>query len=89
MCVEMKCVADCALCVNRADLFDLQPVAPDALQQVTEAGDERVLLHPCDADLPVAQLHRLTPHLLHQHALSLHNNTTESQHTPNQINMDS
>ena len=59
-----------------ADLFNLQPVAPDPLQQVTEAGDESVLFHPRDADLPVAQLHRLPAHLLHQHALRLHNNNT-------------
>ena len=57
-----------------ADLFNLQPVAPDPLQQVAEAGDESVLLHPRDADLPVAQLHRLPAHLLHQHALRLHQN---------------
>lgn len=52
-------------------LFDLQPVAPDPLQQVTETGDERVLLHASDADLTVTKFHRLPAHLLHQHALCL------------------
>lgn len=54
-------------------LFDLQPVAPDPLQQVTQAGDERVLLQAGDVGLTVAQLHRLSTHLLHQHPLGLEN----------------
>ncbi len=52
-------------------LFDLQTVAPDPFQQITQAGDERVLLHTSDANLPVAQLHRFPSHLLHQHAFGL------------------
>ncbi len=52
-------------------LFDLQTVAPDSFQQITQAGDERVLLHTSDANLPVAQLHRFPSHLLHQHAFGL------------------
>lgn len=52
-------------------LFDLQTVAPDSFQQITQAGDECVLLHSSDADLPVAQLHRFPSHLLHQHAFGL------------------
>lgn len=52
-------------------LFDLQTVAPDSFQQITQAGDERVLLHASDANLPVAQLHRFPSHLLHQHAFGL------------------
>lgn len=54
------------------DLFNLQPVAPDPLQQVAQAGDQGVLLHTGDADLAVTQLHGLPAHLLHQHALGLH-----------------
>lgn len=57
------------------DLFNLQPVAPDPLQQVTETRDQSVLFHTGDADLSVAQLHRFPTHLLHQHTLSLHVDT--------------
>lgn len=56
-------------------LFNLQPMAPDSLQQVTEAGDECVLLHAGDADLTVTELHCLPAHLLHQHALCLDRET--------------
>lgn len=52
-------------------LFDLQTMTPDPFQKITQAGDERVLLHPRDADLPMAQLHRLPAHLLHQHTFCL------------------
>lgn len=57
-----------------ADLFDLQPVAPDPLQQVTETRYQGVLLHAGDADLAVTQLHSLPTHLLHQHAFGLQGN---------------
>lgn len=57
------------------DLFDLQPVAPDSLQQVTQTRYQGVLLHTGDADLAVAQLHSLPAHLLHEHALGLRGRT--------------
>ncbi len=52
-------------------LFLLQSVAPDTFQQVTQAGNECVFLHPGDGGLPVTQLHGLLTHLLYQHTLGL------------------
>lgn len=59
------------LCFPFTDLLDLKPMAPDSLQQVTQTGDQGVLLHAGDADLTMTQLHSLAAHLLHQHALGL------------------
>lgn len=61
--------------VGVPDLFDLQPVAPDPLQEVTEARNKSVLFNTGDADLSVAQLHGLPTHLLHQHTLGLQGET--------------
>lgn len=53
------------------DLFNLQPVTPDPLQEVTETSNQGVLLHTCDANLAVTQLHGLSAHLLYQHSFRL------------------
>lgn len=63
------------VCVLLVYLFNLQPMAPDSLQQVTEAGDECVLFYAGDADLTVTKLHCFPAHLLHQHALCLERET--------------
>lgn len=61
----------CMLTAVFPDLFNLQPVAPDPLQQVTETCNQGVFLNTGNADFSVAQLHSLTPHLLYQHTFSL------------------
>ena len=65
------CVCVCVCVCPFTDLFDLQPVAPDPLEQVTQAGDQSVLLQSSNVGLTMTQLHRLPSHLLHQHTLSL------------------
>lgn len=57
-----------------SDLFNLQTMTPDPLQQVTETGDQGVLLHARDANLAVTQLHGLPTHLLYQHTFRLQTN---------------
>lgn len=66
-------------------LFNLQPVTPDSLQQVTEAGDERVLLHAGDADLTMTKLHCLPAHLLNQHTLCLSQETQAGKRTTTSV----
>lgn len=80
---EWKRIVLIHLCVGvlLVYLLNLQPVAPDSLQQVTETGDECVLLHTGDADLTVTELHRFPAHLLHQHALCLDQETQSRNRT--------
>lgn len=52
-------------------LLDQQAVAPYPLQQITEAGDQGVLLQARDVGFSVAQFHGFVAHLLHQHAFGL------------------
>lgn len=62
-------------------LFHLQPMTPDPFQEVTKAGNQGVLFHPCDVDFPVPQLHSLSAHLLHQHPLGLQGTSWQDQTT--------
>lgn len=52
-------------------LLDLQAVAPYPFQQVTEAGNQGVLLQASYVCFSMAQFHCFVSHLLHQHAFRL------------------
>lgn len=69
-------------------LFDLQPVAPDPLQQVTQAGDERILFQTSDIGLTVAQFHCLSAHLFYQHPLGLQNTSKKNQLQPHRTELE-
>lgn len=63
-------------------LLDLQAVAPYPFQEVTEAGDQGVLLQARYVCFSVAQLHCFVAHLLHQHAFCLKASHVATSVTP-------
>ena len=44
-------------------LFRLQAVSPDSFQEVTQAGNQRIIFHARYGNLSVTQLQRLAAHL--------------------------
>ncbi|KAL0612137.1 hypothetical protein AAY473_018766 [Plecturocebus cupreus] len=66
-------------------LLDLQAMAPYPLQQVTQAGDQGILLQASDVCFSMAKFHRFVSHLLYQHAFGLRISRAVIRHPSSEI----